>query len=90
MNIRITILDIIHSLVFYLKCNVSETGLCLHLQVEHIQLDPLDRDTLSGDRGYLYLLARTKYVLPEYGDRMQSPKRCVLNKRQDDERWPKL
>jgi hypothetical protein len=34
MNINITILDIIHRPVFYLKHDVSETGLCLRLQVE--------------------------------------------------------
>jgi hypothetical protein len=28
---------------FYLKCNVSETGLCLHLQVAPTQLGPISR-----------------------------------------------
>jgi hypothetical protein len=33
INITITILDIIHRLVFYLKYNVSETEFCLRLEV---------------------------------------------------------
>jgi hypothetical protein len=32
------------------------------------------------DRDQLYRLGPTEYVLPEYGDRIQSQKRCVLNK----------
>jgi hypothetical protein len=39
-TVTITILDIIQLPVFYLKHDVSETGFCLRLQVEH----------LSGDR----------------------------------------
>jgi hypothetical protein len=35
---------------------------------------------ISEDRGYLYPLGRTESVPPEEGDRIQSPKRCVLNK----------
>jgi hypothetical protein len=38
INITITILDIIHRTVFYLKHGVSETGLCLFLQVEPIHM----------------------------------------------------
>jgi hypothetical protein len=33
-NIAITIVDIIHRPVFYLKYNVSETGFCLRIQAE--------------------------------------------------------
>jgi hypothetical protein len=39
---------------------------------------------VSEDRDYLYLLCPTEQVLPEDGDRIQSTKRCVLNKIQDD------
>jgi hypothetical protein len=35
INITNTILEIIRHTVFYLKHNVSETGYCLRLQVEH-------------------------------------------------------
>jgi hypothetical protein len=42
IDIIITILDIIHRPVFYLKHNVSDTGLCLRLQVEHTQLSQID------------------------------------------------
>jgi hypothetical protein len=37
-NITVTVLDIIHHPVFYLKQDVSETGFCLHLQVDRSQL----------------------------------------------------
>jgi hypothetical protein len=40
-------MDIIHSLIFYLKHGVSETGICLRLQVENTQLNPIDKDSLS-------------------------------------------
>jgi hypothetical protein len=43
----ITILDIIHRPVFYLKHDVSETEICLRLQMEPSQLDPIDRASLS-------------------------------------------
>jgi hypothetical protein len=43
INIIITILDIIHLRVFYIKLNVSETGLYLRLQVEPIQSGQIDR-----------------------------------------------
>jgi hypothetical protein len=32
----------------------------------------------TGDRDYLCQLGQTEYVLPEDGDRIQSPKCCVL------------
>jgi hypothetical protein len=43
INRSITILDIIHRPIFYLEQKVSETGFCLRLQVEPIQLGPIDR-----------------------------------------------
>jgi hypothetical protein len=43
INITITILDIIHHPVFYLKHDFSETELFLRLQVEQAQLGPLGR-----------------------------------------------
>jgi hypothetical protein len=46
INITITILDITHRHVFYLKYDVSETEFCLQLQVETIQLGPIDRASL--------------------------------------------
>jgi hypothetical protein len=64
----ITILDIIHRPVFYLKHNVSDTGFCLCLQEEPTQFDPIDWDGPS----------------PNLGNRIRPSKRCFLNKRQDD------
>jgi hypothetical protein len=43
----ITIVDIIHRLVFYLKHYVSKIVFCLRLQMETAQLGPIN---LSGDR----------------------------------------
>jgi hypothetical protein len=44
MNGRtVTFLDSIHCPIFYLKHDVSETGLCLCLQVEPTQLGQSDR-----------------------------------------------
>jgi hypothetical protein len=40
-HMTITILDIIHRRVFYLK-HVSETGFCLRLQVESIQFGTIE------------------------------------------------
>jgi hypothetical protein len=45
--VTITIQDIIHCPVFYLKHDVSETDFCLHIQVEPTQLVPVDRASLS-------------------------------------------
>jgi hypothetical protein len=39
------ILDIIYRPVFHLKHNVSETGLCAHLQMEPTYLGPRDRSS---------------------------------------------
>jgi hypothetical protein len=65
VNITITILNIIHRPLFYLKHDISETGSHLRFRLERTHLWPIDRATI-------YL--RT-------GDRIQSPKSCVLNKR---------
>jgi hypothetical protein len=42
----ITILDIIHRPVFYLKHHVSEAGFCLRLKVEPTQISPAERAIL--------------------------------------------
>jgi hypothetical protein len=42
MILTIIILGIIHRPVFYLKREVSETGFCLHLQMELTQLGQID------------------------------------------------
>jgi hypothetical protein len=47
INTTITILDIIHRPVSYLKHDISETGFCLRLLV-------------SGDRDKLYLMGPTE------------------------------
>jgi hypothetical protein len=47
INITITILNIIHRPVLYLKHSLSETGFCLHLQVVHTQLSQIGRASLS-------------------------------------------
>jgi hypothetical protein len=60
INITITILDIIHRSIFYLKQNVSETGFCLRLQVESIQLYRID--TASLRLRPLYMLGPAQYV----------------------------
>jgi hypothetical protein len=70
--------DIIHRPVFILFTthNVSETGFCLRLHVKPTQLGTMDLkiDISSID------WAQLSRVLPEDGDRIQSPKRFVLNK----------
>jgi hypothetical protein len=62
MNVATTILDIIHLPLSYLKHNVSETGVCLRLQVDATQSTELL--PVSG----------TEQVPSEDGDRIQSPK----------------
>jgi hypothetical protein len=52
INITITILDIIHRPVFYLKYDVSETGFCLRLQKEPTRMGPIDIAGLSLDAGH--------------------------------------
>jgi hypothetical protein len=42
-SIILTVLDIIHRPGFHLTHDVSETGFGLRLQVEPVQLDPIDR-----------------------------------------------
>jgi hypothetical protein len=42
INKSIIILDIIHSPLFYLERNISDTGFYHCLKVERIQLDPVD------------------------------------------------
>jgi hypothetical protein len=83
INITITILDIIHRPVFYLKHDVSKTGFYFRLQAETSQMGPIDRASLclllvvllvSGDRVYLCLLRPSEYVPPEEGDIIQSLK----------------
>jgi hypothetical protein len=54
-SITVTVLDSIHSPVFYLKLDVSETGFCLYLDVEPTLCGPTDRVTLFPDPGRLYL-----------------------------------
>jgi hypothetical protein len=39
-------MEIIHRSVFYLKHCVSETGLCLRIQVEFAQLGAIERTTV--------------------------------------------
>jgi hypothetical protein len=50
INVTITILDIIHRPVFYLKQNVSVTGFFFRLQMEPTQLGPIDAVSLSLDK----------------------------------------
>jgi hypothetical protein len=76
INIAITILDIIHRPVFYLKDDVSETGFCLCLQLEPVQVGQYKNQSLSPEP--------PENISPEYGNIIQSPKFCDLNKRQDD------
>jgi hypothetical protein len=49
--IAVTILDIIHRPGFYLKQNISETAMCLSLQVKHTQVGPIDGGSLCLQSG---------------------------------------
>jgi hypothetical protein len=49
VDITITILDTIHRRVFHLKHNVSVTGFYRLLQVELIQLGPIESQSLSPE-----------------------------------------
>jgi hypothetical protein len=49
INITITIVDIIHRLVFYLKHVASETGFCLRLQVRPVDRDSFCLRTMDDD-----------------------------------------
>jgi hypothetical protein len=77
--VTITVLDIIHHPVFDLKHDVSETGFCLRLLAGPTQLSPIDR-----------LRQRLAQVPPEGGERIQSPKRLILNKRLEYGKCPEL
>jgi hypothetical protein len=71
--------------VSYLRHDVIETGFCLRSQLEPTQLGPVDRARPHlGKEGLALLLRSIGYVSLENEDRIQSPKRHVLNKRQDD------
>jgi hypothetical protein len=50
MNITITILDIIHRLVFYLKQDVSKTGFWVHLEVKSSQVGPVEEGPETESR----------------------------------------
>jgi hypothetical protein len=67
-NITLTILDIIHRPVFYLKYDVSETGVCPRLQVEPTQSSRNQTETnaiLTAFRDFLQSLqANDMTVLP--------------------------
>jgi hypothetical protein len=64
------------SLTCFIKnYNISETGFCLRLQVKPTQLGPIDIAS-----PYLRTIGFNQLGFPEDGDRIQSPKRCVLNK----------
>jgi hypothetical protein len=75
ININITVVNIKHRFVFYLKQDVSETLRYLSLKVAHTQLGP--------DRDWLSLLGPTEYIPPESGN-IDIPKRNILNKRDDN------
>jgi hypothetical protein len=82
INITITILDIIHRPVFYLKHNVSETAFCPNLQVEPSQLSPIDRANLCLCTGletetiYIYWIQLNRFYLKT--ETVQSPKHCFI------------
>jgi hypothetical protein len=50
-DITITILDVIHCPVYYLKHGISETGFCVCLQVELTEVDLVDRASLYLQMG---------------------------------------
>jgi hypothetical protein len=74
INITITILNIVH--------DVSETELCVRLQVKSTQVGPIDRASLWLQAHKLFRLGPPDLVSLEDGDRLQSPKRHVLNTKQ--------
>jgi hypothetical protein len=43
IDVFITVLGIVHLPVFYLKSDISETELCLHIQVESTEMCPIER-----------------------------------------------
>jgi hypothetical protein len=65
-------------------CNYRNSGHC-PLSCPLFKTFEVSETVLRPDTStYLYLLGPTEYVPPEDGDRIQFPKRRVLNKRQDD------
>jgi hypothetical protein len=87
--ITVKILSIIYLPVFYLKHSVSETRFCPFFRwnllswAQQSELVCLLTPATTLTDSVYYLLSPTEYVAPEDGDRIQSPKRFVLNKRQD-------
>jgi hypothetical protein len=47
VNIAFTVLDIVHSLFFYLQRYIFQIGICLRRQEKSMQLDQMDRASLS-------------------------------------------
>jgi hypothetical protein len=78
ISLTVTILNIIHRPVFYLKHSVSDIGFCIRLQVDPNQLVPTDRSSLCHRR----LAQLSRFNLETY--RIQSPRHLLLNKRQSD------
>jgi hypothetical protein len=54
VSTTITILDIIHRRVFYLKRDISETKFCLRFQVEITQVGPTDIATREIETSSFY------------------------------------
>jgi hypothetical protein len=54
-------MDIIHRPVIYLKHDISDTGFCLHLQVEPTQLRPIYRTSLCLCDSYIIILSSQVY-----------------------------
>jgi hypothetical protein len=77
-------LDIIHHPVFIFvyisKQNVSETGFCFRLQVKPNRLDPIDNAIPNLRTGAVW--AQLSWFSLKTGDRIQSPKRCVMKYKQ--------
>jgi hypothetical protein len=55
IKVTIAILDIIHRRVFYLRRNDTETGICLCLQAEPTQLDPINGTIYMHIYIYIYI-----------------------------------
>jgi hypothetical protein len=75
-NVAITFLDIIHYFVFCLKHKVLEIGCYLRLEIVHTQL--------GHSTEFSFPVGTHNFQLSsEVGDRIQAPKRIVLNERHD-------
>jgi hypothetical protein len=72
---KVRVWNIIHP-VFYLKHSVSDIVLCLRIQAVPTHLGPTRTS-------FVDLAQLSKYHLKT--DRIQSPKRCVINEKQNDE-----